>query len=72
MEGEGLTVQHTFPAGPIWTPECIEINGRKGRRAVCVLAQDRLRYRVFDLDSSSATEKDTLPTSMDEDDAVMT
>ena len=42
-----------FPAGVTWTPERIEINGRKGRRVICVLAQDRFHYRVYDLDSSS-------------------
>ena len=40
------------PDGVSWTPERMEINGRKGRRAICLLAQDRFRYRVYDLDSS--------------------
>jgi len=43
--------RHTFPAGNLWTPEKLEVNGRKGRRVVCVLAKDRLHYRVFDVDS---------------------
>lgn len=43
--------QHRFPAGAAWTPERIEINGRKSRRSVCVVAKDRVTYRVFDLDS---------------------
>ena len=63
-------LQHTFPAGPTWTPECLEINGRKGRRAVCVLAEDRLRYRVFDLDSFSSIEG-TSANDTDGEDAVM-
>ena len=49
-------LRHSFPEGPTWTPERMEINGRKGRRAICVLAQDALRYRVFDLDSTSNDE----------------
>ena len=40
-----------FPEGVSWTPEKMEVNGRKGRRAICVLAQDRFHYRVYDLDS---------------------
>ena len=43
--------------GISWTPERIEINGRKGRRVICVLAQDRFHYRVYDLDSSSGGEE---------------
>lgn len=42
--------RHTFPNQITWLPETIEINGRKGRRAVCVVAQDRIHYRVFDID----------------------
>lgn len=38
---------HKFPAGEAWTPRRLEINGRKGRRTVCVLAEDRLHYRQF-------------------------
>lgn len=41
-----------FPAGVSWAPESLAVNGRKGRRIVCVLAQDRLHYRVYDLDGS--------------------
>lgn len=43
--------QHRFPEGAAWTPERIEINGRKSRRGICVVAKDRVTYRVFDLDS---------------------
>jgi hypothetical protein len=64
-------VQHTFSMGPTWTPERIEINGRKGRRAICVLAQDRLRYRVYDLDSFTP-EEGTSPAGGSDGDAVMT
>lgn len=30
--------------------ERLEVNGRKGRRVVCCVAQDKMRYRIFDLD----------------------
>ena len=63
-------LQYTFPAGPTWTPESLEINGRKGRRAVCVLAEDRLRYRVFDLDSFSSLDGSPA-NDTDGEDAVM-
>ncbi|MCJ1284818.1 hypothetical protein MMC26_004155 [Xylographa opegraphella] len=49
-------IQHTFPSGSSWTPERIEVNGRKGRRAVCVVAQDRTRYRIYDLDPPKAED----------------
>lgn len=44
-------LRHTFPEGPAWTPERIEINGRKSRRSICVVAKDMVTYRVLDLDS---------------------
>ena len=48
---------HSFPAGSIWTPQRLEVNGRKGRRAVCVIAEDSLHYRIFDLDSSREVDE---------------
>lgn len=44
-------LQHKFPEGPAWTPERIEINGRKSRRSICVVANDMVTYRILDLDS---------------------
>lgn len=49
-------VQHVFPAGLAWTPERIEVNGRKGRRVICVVAKDKTRYRIHDLDSLHEAE----------------
>ena len=43
-------IQHTFHSGPSSAPESIEVNGRKGRRAICVVTEDRTHYRIFDLD----------------------
>ena len=52
-------VHHTFEAGnPTWTPWRLEVNGRKGRRAVCVISQDRLRYILYDLDSSHEEDEE--------------
>lgn len=46
--------EHTwieFGPGVSWTPQRIEINGRKGRRVACVLAEDGFHYRVYDVDN---------------------
>lgn len=51
-----LCTWREFPAGVSWVPERLEVNGRKGRRVICVLAQDNLHYRIYDLDSSSSAE----------------
>lgn len=47
-------VVHTFPAGPEGVEKC-EVNGKKGRRALCVVAEDKIRYRIFDLDADEAS-----------------
>lgn len=49
--------RHIFPQESVSQPEKLEVNGRKGRRVVCVLDADGLRYRVFDLDSSADTTR---------------
>lgn len=46
---DALTI-HQFPAGKAWTPRRLEINGLKGRRTMCVLAEDKLHYRQFAMD----------------------
>ncbi len=46
-----------FPAGVSWAPERLEVNGRKGRRLICVLAQDKFHYRIYDLDNFSSAEE---------------
>ena len=33
-------------------PKKLEINGRRGRRVVCVLDQDGMRYEIFDIDGA--------------------
>jgi len=47
-------IQHTFPDGPSCTPQRLEVNGRKGRRAACIVAEDRIHYRIFDIDTPIA------------------
>ncbi|KAL6720420.1 hypothetical protein ACLMJK_002342 [Lecanora helva] len=56
-----------FPQGASWAPEKLVVNSKKGRRVICALAQDRLRYRIFELDSSPST----LNTQYPDIDAVM-
>lgn len=46
-----------FPIGVSWSPQRLEVNGRKGRRAICVVAEDGFHYRVYDLDSSSGVDE---------------
>ena len=68
----GEYLQHTFSADVTWAPERLQIGGRKGRRAVCVLAQDKLRYRVYDLHSSTTdSDEEAPPTVLDSEDAIM-
>lgn len=50
-------VQHTFPTDLVWAPERIEINGRRGRRIICVVGKDKARYRIHDLDSVHEAEE---------------
>ncbi|KAI9802111.1 MAG: hypothetical protein M1833_002032 [Piccolia ochrophora] len=45
---------HTFSES--FRPASLEINGRKGRRVLCVLGEDHLHYKVFDLDSVQVGE----------------
>ncbi|KAK5139652.1 hypothetical protein LTR04_003428 [Oleoguttula sp. CCFEE 6159] len=44
-------IRHTFFAAERFVPEKLAVNGRKHRRAVCVLGRDRRHYKVFDLDN---------------------
>ena len=49
--------RHIFPAGISWAPEKMDINGRKGRRVMCVVTQDKKRYRMYDVDSNPEVEE---------------
>ncbi len=33
----------------MFDPEYMEINGRKGRRVICVLSRNRQQYKILDL-----------------------
>jgi anaphase-promoting complex subunit 4 len=51
-------VRHAFAvAGPKAKPVHLDVNGRKGRRAVCVLYGDGMRYDVLDLDAAMENEE---------------
>lgn len=51
-------VIHTFaPSGPKSDPVHIDVNGRQGRRAICVLYGDAMRYEVLDLDAELEDEE---------------
>ena len=49
--------RHTFDA--LFSPIRIEVNGRKGRRVVCALSNDRTRYKIFDLESDTGSEDES-------------
>ncbi|KAI9665274.1 MAG: hypothetical protein M1829_005748 [Trizodia sp. TS-e1964] len=60
-EGESVTLEdfsanspylrHLFPRPSAFVPARMAINGLKGRRAICVLAEGGKSYQVMDLDS---------------------
>lgn len=54
-------IRHTFPAsaGAKGRVGRIDVNGRKGRRAVCALSGDGGRYEVFDMDAEVAEEDES-------------
>ncbi|KAL1980545.1 hypothetical protein VTN96DRAFT_3990 [Rasamsonia emersonii] len=52
-------VMHSFPSsGPKAKPVRIDVNGRKGRRAICVLFADGLHYEVLDMDTQVQGEEE--------------
>ena len=52
-------IRHAFAtSGPKSKPIHVEVNGREGRRAVCVLYGDSLRYDVLDLDAAMKEGED--------------
>jgi hypothetical protein len=51
-------VRHAFAvSGSKTKPVHLAVNGRKGRRAVCVLYGDGMRYDVLDLDAAMENEE---------------
>jgi anaphase-promoting complex subunit 4 len=63
---------HNEPAAE--RPASLEVNGRKGRRVVCVLDEQRTQYTIFDLENSAIDDADNMSGDEDEDgiDQVMT
>ena len=49
-------IRHSFPPDPLKKAMKLEVNGRKGRRVVCVLYDDLTSYAVYDIDSSARQE----------------
>jgi anaphase-promoting complex subunit 4 len=63
--------RHHFSVDDGFTPEKIEVNGRKGRRVVCVLGADRLHYKMFDLDSAVDTAAEAEDEEEEADESMM-
>ncbi|KAJ6137253.1 Anaphase-promoting complex subunit 4 [Penicillium samsonianum] len=52
-------VIHLFALhGPKARPVHVDVNGRKGRRAICVLYGDAMRYEVLDLDAAMGEDEE--------------
>lgn len=52
-------MKHVFAAhGPKARPIHVDVNGHKGRRAICVLYGDSMRYEVLDLDAAIEEEEE--------------
>jgi anaphase-promoting complex subunit 4 len=49
-------IVHTFPPEERFKPLRIEVNGRKNRRFVAVIAEDLRYLRIFDLDFKAEDE----------------
>lgn len=70
---QGLT-RHVFETEARFTPSTFVVNGRKARRVLVVLAEDRKHYRILDMDypSQRDEEKDATDAELGEDgDTVM-
>lgn len=49
---------HAFAlSGPKSRPVRIDVNGRRGRQAVCVVYGDGMRYEVLDMDTEMGDEE---------------
>lgn len=54
-----VRIRHAFAtAGAKSRPIRVDVNGRKGRRVVCVLYGEGLRYEVLDLDNEVPEDED--------------
>lgn len=58
---EAGAIRHAFATwGPKAKPLRVDVNGRKGRRAICVLYGDAMRYDVLDLDAAIEHEEEDM------------
>ncbi|GAD98867.1 anaphase-promoting complex component Cut20/Apc4, putative [Paecilomyces variotii No. 5] len=56
---DAVRIRHAFEStGPKCRPIRIDVNGREGRRVVCVLYGEGLRYEVLDLDNEVVEDED--------------
>lgn len=52
-------IKHTFIGAKAKAkPIRVDVNGRRGRRAICVLYGDAMRYEVLDLDAEMEDEEE--------------
>jgi anaphase-promoting complex subunit 4 len=63
-------IQHTFPAEERFKPLQIEVNGRKNRRFVAVIAEDLRHLRIFDLDFKAEEENHARIQDSDDNDLM--
>ncbi|CAG8267102.1 unnamed protein product [Penicillium nalgiovense] len=54
----GVLIHLFAPHGPKARPIHVDVNGRKGRRAICVLYGDAMRYEVLDLDATMIEDEE--------------
>ncbi|KAL8838983.1 MAG: hypothetical protein Q9170_001913 [Blastenia crenularia] len=47
---------HRFAMGKAWAPRRLEVNSRKGRRIMAILAEDNVHYRLFDIDGNQESK----------------
>ena len=67
-DGSSPFLCHTYQTGSM-QPVKLEVNGRKGRRVICVLDANLQQYQVLDLDSgSSVLDEEADEDSSDADD----
>ncbi|KAJ5359271.1 uncharacterized protein N7496_011684 [Penicillium cataractarum] len=57
LEETNIVIHIFASSGPKSNPLHIDVNGRQGRRAICVLYGDTMRYEVLDLDAELEEEE---------------
>lgn len=57
LEETDIVIHIFASSGPKSNPVHIDVNGRQGRRAICVLYGDTMRYEVLDLDAGLEEEE---------------